>query len=113
VTSWARLIAPVSLVVLLAAPSSAAVSKSRVAGDPVIEAVVFDGVSMAEHGAILERIGVRVGDVLTFEARQRIGRRLNVVGDARAFSFANQGLTFSDRAGSRSGKVILVISAGC
>jgi hypothetical protein len=88
-------------------------AKTPVAADPTIEAIVFDGVSMAEHATVLERIGVHVGDVLTVEARHRIGRRLNVVGDIRSFSLTDGGLTFSDRAGSRPGRVVLVIAAGC
>jgi hypothetical protein len=109
----ARLVVPACLLVLQAVPSSATPAKARAASPPVIEAVVFDGVAMSEQRSILDRIGVRVGDVLGVEARQRIGRHLNVLGDARTFSFSNEGLTFSDRPGSKPGKVILVIAAGC
>lgn len=68
---------------------------------------------MTDRVSILDRIGVRAGDVLTGAARQRIGRRLNVMGDTGSFSLAGGGLTFSDRNGSRPGQVILVITAGC
>lgn len=110
--SCARSIAAVCSLVLLAGPSSALASPA-VPANAVIEAVAFEGISMAEHRTILDRIGVRVGDRLGAQARQRIGRRLNVLGDARDFSYPNGGLTFSDRPGSKPGTVVLVISAGC
>jgi hypothetical protein len=43
----------------------------------VIEAVVFDGIGVPEQRAILDRIGVKVGDGLDAAARQRIGQRLS------------------------------------
>jgi hypothetical protein len=112
-TPGTRLLALAGSMLLFAGPASAQGANPPVAGEPVIETIAFDGVPLAEHQAILDRIGLRAGDRLTVPARHRIGRRLNVLGDARTFSYTNEGLTFSDRPGSKPGRVILVIAAGC
>lgn len=70
----------------------------------VIETIEFDGVSAELQKLALERIGVRVGDMLSGEARQRIGRELGKV---------RQGMTFTYRPGAKAGTAKLIISSDC
>jgi len=81
---------------------------SYVSPSAVIETIQFEGVDGDRQAAVLERIGVRQGDTLSVEARQRIGRELNKGEKAGA-----SGLTFTYRPGSRPGTATLVISSGC
>lgn len=74
----------------------------------VVETIRFEGVAEARQAAILERIGVREGDTLSAETRQRIGRELN-----RGEKAGQTGMTFTYKPGSRPGTATLVISAGC
>jgi hypothetical protein len=101
------------LLVVAAVGTSAAPAKARIPEDAKIEAIAFDGIAMSERAAILDRIGVAVGDRLDTKARQRIGQRLNPAADVRLFSHRDRGLTFSDRPGSKPDTVVLVISLGC
>ena len=110
---WTRWIVTVVLLVPGAVRSFAEPASARIAPDAVIETIVFEGIAMPERVEILERIAVKVGDRLDADARQRIGQRLNPPADARLFSYRDRGLTFTDRPGSRSGRVVLVISLGC
>ena len=70
----------------------------------VIEAIEFKSVSPELQKSALDRIGVRVGDTLNVEARQRIGRELGKV---------QQGMTFTYRPGAKPGTAKLIISADC
>lgn len=79
-----------------------------VAPGAMIEMIQFDGVDGAKQAAILERIGVRAGDALSAETRQRIGRELN-----KGEKVGVNGLTFSYKPGSRPGTATLVIASGC
>ncbi len=74
----------------------------------LVEAIQFDGIAGQKQAAILERIGVRTGDALSAETRQRIGRELN-----KGEKVGPNGMTFTDRPGSRPGTAVLVISSGC
>ena len=109
---WTFSIVAISLLVVPASQLFAAPARSLPA-EAVIEAVLFEGIEMSDQRAVLDRIGVKVGDRLDARTRQRIGQRLNLSADARLFSYSDRGLTFSDRPGSRAGKVVLVISLGC
>jgi len=79
-----------------------------VAPESVIETIQFDGVAGPKQAAILERIGVRTGDALSVETRQRIGRELN-----KGEKVGQSGMTFTYKQGSRPGTAVLVISSGC
>jgi hypothetical protein len=70
----------------------------------VIEAIELKDVPSELQKVALDRIGVRVGDILTGEARQRIGRELGKV---------KKGMTFTYKPGSKSGTAKLIISADC
>jgi hypothetical protein len=67
---------------------------------PVIEAIAVEGVSEATTRAILDRIGLRVGDDLTIESRHQLGKQLGVI---------DKNLTFSYTHGTKSGTVRLRI----
>ena len=88
-------------------PGGAVSAQSRPAYVPlsaVIEEIEFKSVSAELQKAALDRIGVRVGDTLNVEARQRIGRELGKV---------QQGMTFTYRTGAKPGTAKLIISADC
>jgi hypothetical protein len=70
----------------------------------VVETIEFKDVSQQEQKLILDHIGVRVGDKLTAEVRQLIGRELGKI---------HKGMTFTYKPGSTSGRCKLVISADC
>ena len=70
----------------------------------VIETIEFKEVSSELQKVVLDRIGVRVGDVLTSESRQRIGRELGKV---------RNGMTFTYKPGSKFGTAKLIISGDC
>jgi outer membrane protein assembly factor BamA len=74
----------------------------------VVEEIRFDGIEDRKQAAILERIGVRTGDALSADTRQRIGRELN-----KGEKVGQTGMTFTYRPGSRPGTAILIISSGC
>jgi outer membrane protein assembly factor BamA len=67
----------------------------------VIETIEFKDIPASEQKSVLDRIQVRVGDVLSSEVRQRIGPRLQ------------KGMTFSYRPGSRPQTAVLILNAGC
>ena len=88
-------------------PAGAVSTQSRVVYVPlsaVIEAIEFKSVSPELQKAALDRIGVRIGDTLSVEARQRIGRELGKV---------QQGMTFTYRPGAKPGTAKLIISTDC
>jgi len=70
----------------------------------VVESIEFKDVSREQQKLVLDRIGVRVGDVLSVEVRHRIGRELGQV---------RKGMTFRFEAGSKPDSVRLLISADC
>ncbi|MBK5291509.1 MAG: hypothetical protein JJE04_07540 [Acidobacteriia bacterium] len=70
----------------------------------VVETIEFKDVPQEEQKLVLDRIGVRVGDMLTVEVRHRIGREIGKI---------RKGMTFTYKAGSAWGTVKLVISADC
>ena len=94
--------------VLSIASLGAVFGQGPVSVGAVIETIRFDGIDAAKQGAILERVGVKAGDVLSGEVRQRIGRELN-----RGEKAGQSGMTFTYRPGSRPGTAVLVISSGC
>ena len=69
-----------------------------------VETIEFQGVSPETRKLVLDRIGVRPGDMLTAVTRQRIGRELGKV---------QKGLTFTYKAGTRPATAKLIISADC
>jgi hypothetical protein len=88
-------------------PAGAVSAQSRQGYVPlfaVIEAIEFNGVSPELQKVTLDRIGMRVGDTLNGEARQRIARELGKV---------RQGMTFTYRPGAKPGTAKLIISADC
>ncbi len=88
-------------------PTGTVSAKSRPVAVPffaVIETIEFNDVPSELQKVALDRIGVRVGDTLTGEARQRIGRELGKV---------KKGMTFTYKPGSKSGTAKLIISADC
>lgn len=70
----------------------------------VVETIEFKDVSPQMQKVVLDRIGIRIGDVLSGEARQRIGRELGKV---------RKGMTFTYKAGSKQGTAQLIISGDC
>lgn len=77
--------------------------------DAVIETIQFTDVSEARQKLVLGSLGVRVGDRLSVEARQRIGRALH----AAQASVAEKRLTFTYTPGAKYGTAKLLINAGC
>jgi outer membrane protein assembly factor BamA len=77
---------------------------SNVPFSAVVEAIEFKGVSEGTRKLVLDRIGVRPGDILTVAARHRIGRELGNI---------QKGLTFTYKSGSRRATTKLTISADC
>jgi hypothetical protein len=67
----------------------------------VIETIEFKDIPASDRKAVLDRIQVRVGDVLSSEVRLRIGPRLQ------------KGMTFSYRPGSKPQTAVLILNAGC
>jgi outer membrane protein assembly factor BamA len=94
--------------ILAAASLGALFAQGPVSTTAVIETIQFDGVAGPKQAAILERIGVRTGDALSVETRQRIGRELN-----KGEKVGQSGMTFTYKPGSRPGTAVLVISSGC
>lgn len=70
----------------------------------IVETIEFQDVAVDKQQLILDRIGVRVGDRLNGETRQRIGRELGRV---------QKGMTFTYKPGSKWGTAKLIISADC
>jgi outer membrane protein assembly factor BamA len=102
IARFARLITSVLISTLLVVPVAAQNQKKQTAiSNAVIESIEFEGVAPAQQRVVIERIGVRVGQVLTPDVMHRIGRGLE------------KGMTFSYKAGSRLGSARLVISADC
>jgi hypothetical protein len=96
--------------VLGAAPSAQSVSEqtpkqqaSRLL-NPVIESIEVVDVSTAVRKTVLARIGVRVGDTLTADAKQRIGLQIGRV---------QKGMTFTYTPGFKPGTVKLRIDPSC
>ena len=101
-----------TLLILVAATVSFCAEKPRplaVSFDATIETIQFENVSAARQKVVLERLGVHVGDRLSAEARQQVGRALR----AAQGSVAEMPLTFTYTPGSQYGSAKLIISAGC
>lgn len=75
----------------------------------VMETIQFTDVSEVRQKQVLSRLGVRVGDRLTVEARHRIGLALG----AAQSSVAEKRLTFTYTPGAKWGTARLLINAGC
>jgi len=60
---------------------------------PVIEAIHVEGVPETTRQAVMERIGLKVGDDFPAEARQRLGKQLASIGKDLTFSYT-QGTKF-------------------
>ena len=69
-----------------------------------VESIEFKDITQDQQIVLLDRIGVRVGDKLTAETRQRIGRELGKL---------QKGMTFTYKQGSRSGTAKVIISPDC
>jgi outer membrane protein assembly factor BamA len=101
-----------TLAAILLAASAICAEKARpaeVAFDAVIETIQFENVPAARQKLVLERLGVRVGDALSIDARHQIGRALRTAQS----SVAEQPLTFTYTPGTRHGVAKLIITAGC
>jgi hypothetical protein len=72
--------------------------------NPVIESIEVVDVSTEVRKAVLTGIGVRVGDTLTGDAKQRIGLEIGRV---------QKGMTFSYTPGFKPGTVKLRIDPSC
>jgi hypothetical protein len=72
--------------------------------NPVIESIEVVDVSTEMRKTVLTRIGVRVGDTLTADAKQRIGLEIGRV---------RKGMTFTYTPGFRPGTVKLRIDPSC
>ena len=70
----------------------------------IVETIEFKDMSQQQQKLVLERIGLRVGDMLTADARQRIGLEIGKI---------QKGSTFTYKAGSKPGTAKLIISAEC
>jgi len=70
----------------------------------VVEKVVFEGVLPFEQGLVLDRIGVKPGDVLTSSKIERIARQLLTLRVPHSPSYQE---------GTKPGRVVLSIGAGC
>jgi hypothetical protein len=70
----------------------------------VVETIEFKDVSQETQKLVLDRIGVRQGDMLTVEVRHRIGRELGRI---------QKGLTFTYKSGAKPLTARLIISADC
>ena len=92
------------LCALLLCPASAQTRPAYVPLSAVVEAIEFKSVSPEIQKLTLEKIGVRVGDTLNGDARQRIGRELGKV---------QQGMTFTYTPGAKPGTAKLIISSDC
>lgn len=102
-------LATVAILRVVVPTTAAAASPAFVPVDAVIDSIRFENnVPADKQTAILSRIGIRVGDTLSIEARQRIGRELN-----RGEKAGSPGFTFSYKPGARIGTVTLTISADC
>ncbi|MEO8361353.1 MAG: hypothetical protein ABI672_15075 [Vicinamibacteria bacterium] len=98
-----------SLAVLLPGPSAVAAEKQRTAPSPmnsVVEKISFENVSPLNQWIVLSKVGgeLEPGRMMTPEAARTLARRLK---DLPA------GHTFSYKAGSRPGRIVLAISATC
>jgi len=85
---------------ILLLPASAA----EVPFSAVVETIEFKAVSPDVQKLVAGQIGVRPGDMLTAEARQRIGSGLRKV---------RKGLTFTYRSGSKPATAKVIISGDC
>lgn len=95
------------LVGLMLTPAWAQVSqpaRSEISYSAEIERIEFVGIPVAQQKLFLDGLGVRAGDKLSLEIRQRIGRELGRI---------RKGTTFMYKAGSKSGMAKLIIQADC
>ncbi len=95
------------LAAFLTAPSLAATRARTTRAVPtgaVIEKVVFENVLPFERGLVLDRIGVKPGDILTTSTIERIAHQLQTLRVPRGFSYQE---------GSAPGRIVLAIGAGC
>jgi len=86
------------------AADAAPKASPQVPAGSVIEKVVFDGVLSFEQGIVLDRIGIKPGDVLTSGAIERLSRQLLTLRVPRSFSYQE---------GTKPGHIVLSIGAGC
>jgi hypothetical protein len=87
-----------------AAKAPAHSAASEVSYSSTIETIEFKDVPKSERRAILDRIGVRIGDQLSVDARHRIGRELRSI---------QKGMTFMYRSGTKLGTAKLIITGDC
>lgn len=70
----------------------------------VVERITFENVELLDQALVLGWIDTRPGDILTPERIERIPARLRTLASPRSFTY---------KAGSKPGQVILSIGAGC
>lgn len=73
-----------------------------------IELIDFEGLNDSQLKIISKRISLRIGDILSSEARQRVASELAMAGQE-----LGKTLTFSYKPGSKVGTVKFKISDGC
>ena len=93
---------------LFVAPSFASTPEptaARIPAGSIIDRVDFEGVLVFERGIILDRIGVKPGDVLTSERVEAIASRMRTLRTPHGFAY---------KPADRPGRVVLSIGgAGC
>ena len=98
------IMAPLALLTIPGLAIAAPKPSLRAPTGAVIERVVFDGVLPFEQGIVLDRIGVKPGDILTSSKIQRIARQLQTLR-------APHGVSYQE--GTKPGRIVLSIGAGC
>lgn len=102
-----RLFASVGVALLATAAIASAASDKPLKTSPVsgiIEEITFENTGALDRALVLGWIDTRPGDFLTRERAERIPARLKALATPRTFTY---------KAGSKPGQVILAIGAGC
>lgn len=101
-----RLCASASLALLMTVTVAAAPGKAlkTIPVNGIIEKITFENTGALDQALVLGWIDTRPGDFLTRERAERIPARLKTLATPRTFTY---------KAGSTPGRVILSIGAGC
>jgi|CXWL01.1.fsa_nt_gi outer membrane protein assembly factor BamA len=101
-----RLFASAGLALLMTTAVAAAPGEAlkTIPQNGIIEKITFENTGALDQALVLGWIDTRPGDFLTRERVERIPARLKTLGTPRTFTY---------KAGSKPGQVILAIGAGC